>query len=389
MANPIFRVEIHGAAGAGKTILLASLYKHLREGKGQQSELLKVTNGIDEQLMLLESGAWTNRTGNAEKDRESIVYKRHIDGARWVEIHCTAHRGEDLGRTAVATAATGDDPNKPDGSVNADLLFKDFADQFTGVNTLFVAVANPFRLNCDLGYRAVLGMTAMLQKPLTPDGQPQMSLKDALHMSLDLVLGINMTKILALLNTPKTTETEKAKYPALILANIEKALGVFGDHALVVYDHDAVDASNRFRVRNLPSDLPPGTTTKDFTAAMKELMQREADRAEQKHAVLRTMLGALPDAVLALTHVDLDAMIRSVDARDYRNVFRDTFRKNPGRRALQEHLSCSVRINTRFEPAAVLTDSAEELCEYIDEMAARANRMRKRSERVWSWFIEN
>jgi hypothetical protein len=388
MADPVFRVEIHGATGAGKTILLASLYKHLREKNGPQSELLHVTKGIDDQLTLLQSGTWTGRTEGAEKDKESIVYKRHVDAKRWVEIHCTAHRGEDLGRAAASgNRATEGAADQPSGS--AHLLFKDFATQFTGGNTLFVAVANPFLLDCDLSYRAVLGMAAILQKPETSDGPPRMSLKSALHKSLDLVLGMNVATVFANEAKSKTTQTEKAAYPALILSNIEKALSVFGDRALLVYDHDAEDPSNRFKIRNLPADLPAGTATKEFTAGMKELIQRETDRAEQKHAVLRTVLGALPDSVLALTHVDLDAMIRSVDARDYRNVFRATFRRNPGRRALQEHLSCSVRINTRFEPAEVLTDSAEELCEYIDEMAARANRMRKRSERVWSWFIEN
>jgi energy-coupling factor transporter ATP-binding protein EcfA2 len=328
-----YEVEIYGPPGAGKTILLAALYRIFPQPDGTGIEIsAELENRYERLIGEYQFPGRTQLDGSPERLTFELSAE---DILQPFQVQVTAHAGEELTQRAI----------------------NDIQQEFVERQKLLVVVVNPFLHHRDLAWKAFRNLVAVLQNRL------ELSLKEACYAAADILFQVSREGFIP---RPLRPQVE-AVFTRLEEAKLE-------------YDHYEPNLEQRFRLTHVPDEAKVL-----FYNELKPIVTGIVDAHRTDRDRLRNLMAGLDNSMLVLSHADLMDLLSSIRVDDFDDLFNSIF-NTPNRNYRRQLLAHNIRLAIRAQldkpqegqlgyyvyPAAVLKKSAQQFYQNLKSFAIEA-----------------
>jgi hypothetical protein len=304
-------VDIHGAVGSGKTVVVSSLLKALDEQAAAPGSKLVfgLSKGMQMQLMRIEGGTTGDRTppimtdvramriDDAQASASTEKIEVSLDGKKEPDIHIGAFAGESL-------------TNLGGGYSPAEMASRYNEDQ----TRLLVAVFNPYNWNQDVARRAVFSMTARLIEKLG------LTLYEAIITSVRQIFGTHESQVSGAIPPPEHLR-HGANEVGVVAPDLKMLCEAAGNVRIHFDPTETRDARRMF-----PAELE--STTDETVSAVEEVylsierivQAASADRMAANRALMQVVRTVETSCVVCLTHLDLKEWTPAVTDEDFEKL---------------------------------------------------------------------
>ncbi len=328
-----YEVEIYGHAGAGKTILLASLYNalsNMREsGKEEISNLYQSAELADKTRDLIAFNKFPGPTEKTDNPVQFLTFRLTVKG-KPINLRISAHAGEEH-------------RDKETKAIREEVADKS--------KKLLVVVVNPFLHNADLAWKAFRNLIAVLLQD-----EQLLSFQEACYAASYILFQV----------TEESLDDNYLKHVG-VEATFQPLEGV-----RLKYDHHEPDIEKRFTLDNA-SDEATQSLEK-----LKELVTRIVQGEQGDRDRLINLVKGLENSMVVLSHIDLVDLLPCIEQADFDYVCNVLFNWEPNRSYRQQLLAHNIRLKIGSHhkedifPVQVLINSAQQFYRNVRSFAIEA-----------------
>jgi hypothetical protein len=299
-------VDVHGAVGSGKTVVVSSLLQALNEVTMQPRSRVTyaLSGGMTDQLRSLAGAGRSARTGVVLRDVRAarvnttdspFIEKVEIslDGAAEPDIHVGAFPGEAL---------------VDNGGLSPASLIQRYNNDET---SLLVAVFNPYSWNEDIARRALFSFTGRLLEKL------DLPVYDAIMTAVRQLFGTPESALTGLGAKPDAASHHGALALDPVVPELPEVCAQIGRLRIEFDPRETRDTRRMFPAVLENSDEESLYNAQELYLCMERVVKAcVADRAASTRALAQVVRGVRTAAVVCLTHMDLAKWTPAVGTSD-------------------------------------------------------------------------